>query len=76
MINFENIEVDSIENMVKSVEVNGKSFSWYFQEIIGIKHLTLGDTKKANSIFTSLSLDKDTPFDLKIRLDKLIQIAN
>ena len=26
----------------------------YFQEIIGIKHLTLGDTKKANSIFTSL----------------------
>ena len=58
------------------VEVSGKSFSWYFQEIIGIKHLTLGDTKKANSIFTSLSLDKDTPFDLKIRLDKLIQIAN
>lgn len=76
VINFENIEVDSIENMVKSVEVSGKSFSWYFQEIIGIKHLTLGDTKKANSIFTSLSLDKDTPFDLKIRLDKLIQIAN
>ena len=76
VINFENIEVDSIENMVKSVEVSVKSFSWYFQEIIGIKHLTLGDTKKANSIFTSLSLDKDTPFDLKIRLDKLIQIAN
>jgi len=76
VINFENIEVDSIENMVKSVEVSEKSFSWYFQEIIGIKHLTLGDTKKANSIFTSLSLDKDTPFDLKIRLDKLIQIAN
>jgi len=76
VINFENIEVDNIENMVKTVEVSGKLFSWYFQEIIGIKYLTLGNTKKANSIFTSLSLDKDTPFDLKIRLDKLIQIAN
>ena len=76
VINFENIEVDSIENMVRSVEVSGKLFSWYFQEIIGIKYLTLGNTIKANSIFTRLSLDKDTPFDLKIRLDKLIQIAN
>ena len=51
-------------------------FNLYFQEMIGIKYLTLGDTKKANSIFINLSLDKDTPFDLRMRLDKLIQIAN
>ena len=48
----------------------------YFQEIIGIKHLTLGDKNEAITIFTSLSLDNDIPFDLKIRLDKLIEIAN
>ena len=76
IINFENIEVDNIENMIGSIKNNNKIFDLYFQEMIGIKHLTSGDTKKANSIFTNLSLDENTPFDLRMRLDKLIQIAN
>ena len=76
IINFENIEVNNIENMIGSIKNNNKIFDLYFQEMIGIKHLTLGDTKKANSIFTNLSLDENTPFDLRMRLDKLIQIAN
>ena len=76
MINFENIEVSNIENMIGLIENNNNLFNLYFQEMIGIKHLTLGDSKKANSIFTNLSLDENTPFDLRMRLDKLIQIAN
>ena len=76
MINFENIEVNNIENMVSSIESSGKVFGSYFQEMIGIKHLTLGNNKKANSIFTNLLSDKNTSFDLRIRLDKLVQIAN
>jgi len=76
MINFENIEVSNIENLINSIEDNNNFFNLYFQEIIGIKYLTLGDDKKANSIFTKLSLDESTPFDLRMRLDKLIQIAN
>jgi hypothetical protein len=76
MINFENINVEKIENMVKSIEVGDNLFSLYFQEIIGIKYLTLSNTKKANSIFTKLSSKDDIPFDLRMRLDKLIQIAN
>ena len=76
MINFENIEVSNIENMISLIENNNSEFNLYFQEMIGIKHLTLGNTKKANSIFTNLSLDENTPFDLRMRLDKLIQIAN
>ena len=76
MIDFENVEISSIENMIGSIENNNNIFNLYFQEMIGIKHLTLGDTKKANSIFTNLSLDENTPFDLRMRLDKLIQIAN
>ena len=76
MINFENIDVINIENMIDSIESNSNVFSLYFQEIIGIKHLTLGNAKKANSIFKNLSLDENTPFDLRMRLDKLIQIAS
>jgi len=76
MINFENIDVINIENMIDSIESNSNVFNLYFQEIIGIKHLTLGNAKKANSIFTNLSLDENTPFDLRMRLDKLIQIAS
>ena len=76
MINFENIEVSNIENLISSIKNNSNVFNLYFQEMIGIKYLTLGDNKKANSIFTNLSLDENTPFDLRIRLDKLIQISN
>ena len=76
MINFENTDVNSIENMVESIGTNKKVLSLYFQEIIGIKYLTLGNFKIAKSIFTKLSLDEKTPYDLKIRLDKLIQVAS
>ena len=76
MINFENTEVAEIEAMVSSFVANKKILNLYFQEIIGIKYLTLGNFKKAESIFKDLSLDETTPFDLKMRLDKLIQIAS
>ena len=79
IINFENIEISNIENMIGSIENNSNNnnmFNSYFQEMIGIKYLTLGNNKKANSIFTNLLLDEKTPFDLRMRLDKLIQIAN
>ena len=76
MIDFENIKVSNIENMIGLIENNNNLFNLYFQEMIGIKHLTSGDAKKANSIFTNLALDENTPFDLKMRLDKLIKIAN
>ena len=62
--------------MIEAINVNKKIFNSYFQEIIGIKHLTLNNIKEAKSIFTNLSLDKNTPLDLRIRLDKLIQIAS
>ena len=74
IINFENTDVQSIEDMVKSIKV--KILVSYFQEMIGIKYLTLNNIKEANSIFTNLSLDINTPLDLRIRLDKLIQIAS
>ena len=76
MINFDNINIDDIENKIASIGVNKKILSPYFQEIIGIKYLTIGSIKKANSIFTDLLFKEGTPFDLKMRLDKLIQIAS
>ena len=76
IIYFENIDVGNIEYMIGSIENDNNEFNLYFQEMIGIEYLTLGNTKKANSIFTNLSLDENTPFDLRMRLDKLIQIAN
>jgi len=76
MINFENVNINDIENKIASIGVNKKILSPYFQEIIGIKYLTIGSIKKANSIFTDLLFKEGTPFDLKMRLDKLIQIAS
>ena len=76
MINFENININDIENKIASIGVNKKILYPYFQEIIGIKYLTIGSIKKANSIFTDLLFKEGTPFDLKMRLDKLIQIAS
>jgi hypothetical protein len=61
MINFENIDISSIEKKIVSIGVNKNTLHPYFQEIIGIKYLLLNE---------------DTPFDLKMRLDKLIQIAS
>jgi len=76
MINFENVNINDIENKIASIGVNKKILYPYFQEIIGIKYLTIGSIKKANSIFTDLLFKEGTPFDLKMRLDKLIQIAS
>ena len=76
MINFENIDISSIEKKIVSIGVNKNILHPYFQEIIGIKYLTAGNIEKANSVFTDLLLNEDTPFDLKMRLDKLIQIAS
>ena len=76
LINFDNIQVNKIKLLMQISGSSKNLLDPYFQEIIGIKHLTLGDKKEASTIFTSLSLDNDIPFDLKIRLDKLIEIAN
>tara|TARA_B100000787_G_scaffold139379_1_gene108258 strand:- start:1623 stop:2264 length:642 start_codon:yes stop_codon:yes gene_type:complete len=76
MINFDNINIKDIENKIASIDVNKKILDPYFQEIIGIKYLTVGSIKKANTIFTDLLRKDSTPFDLKMRLDKLIQIAS
>ena len=76
IINFENIQIKEIEDIANSITPNKIILRPYFQEIFGIKLLTLGNIEKANSIFTELSIDENTPFDLKVRLEKLIQIAS
>ena len=76
LINFENIQIKEIEDVKNSINTNKIILEPYFQEIFGIKLLTLGNFEKANSIFTELSLNENTPFDLKARLEKLIQIAS
>ena len=76
IINFENIQIKEIQDIANSITANKIILGPYFQEIFGIKLLTLGNIEKAKSIFTELSIDEKTPFDLKIRLEKLIQIAS
>jgi hypothetical protein len=76
IINFENIQIKEIQDIANSITANKIILRPYFQEIFGIKLLTLGNIEKANSIFTELSIDENTPFDLKVRLEKLIQIAS
>ena len=76
IINFENIQIKEIQDIASSITANKIILGPYFQEIFGIKLLTLGNIEKANSIFTELSIDENTPFDLKARLEKLIQIAS
>ena len=76
IINFENIQIKEVEDIVNSITTNKIILEPYFQEIFGIKLLTLGNIERANSIFTELSVNENTPFDLKVRLEKLIQIAS
>ena len=76
IINFENLSIGNIELMIESVGVDGNTLNPYYQEIIGIKYLTLGKIKKANAVFENLSQNENTPFDLRLRLDKLIKIAS
>ena len=75
MIDFDNINPSYIEDKVNSIKTPETILTLYFEQIIAIKHLTLGNINKANLILTSLLLNEDTPYDLRIRLDKLIQIA-
>ena len=76
MIDFDNLELGYIDEKLNSIKTPKRILAPYFQEIIGIKHLTLGNINKAKTIFNALELNENTPFDLRIRLDKLIQIAN
>jgi len=76
IINFENIQIKEVEDIVNSITTNKIILEPYFQEIFGIRLLTLGNIERANSIFTELSVNENTPFDLKVRLEKLIQIAS
>ena len=76
IINFENIQIKEIEDIANSITTNKIILEPYFQEIFGIRLLTLGNIERANSIFTELSVNENTPFDLKVRLEKLIQIAS
>jgi hypothetical protein len=76
LINFENIQINRIKTLMQISGSSKNLLDPYFRELIGIKHLTLGDKNEASAIFTNLSSDNNIPFDLKIRLDKLIEISN
>ena len=75
MINFDVLEISNIESKINTINTKERQLNPYFKELIGIKYITTGDKAKAASIFNELSSSENTPFDLKIRLEKLIQIA-
>ena len=75
MINFDELSVREIKDKIILIDKRNGQFSPYFNELIGIKHITNGDKIKALSIFNELNSLETTPFDLKTRLEKLIQIA-
>ena len=76
MINFDLLTIADMESKISIIYVNKSELSPYFKELLGIKYIIIGDKTKALSIFDELSLSENTPFDLKIRLEKLIQIAS
>ena len=76
MINFDVLDISDIESKISIINNKEGQFNPYFKELLGIKHITIGDKAKASSIFNELSSSENTPFDLKIRLEKLIQIAS
>ncbi len=75
MINFDVLDISNIESKINTINTKERQLNPYFKELIGIKYITTGDKAKAASIFNELSSSENTPFDLKIRLEKLIQIA-
>ena len=75
MINFDEMTVGEIEAKISLIDKSSRQLSPYFNELIGIKYITAGDKIKALSIFNELNSLDTTPFDLKVRLEKLIQIV-
>ncbi|MDC3144122.1 hypothetical protein OA527_03790 [Pelagibacteraceae bacterium] len=76
MINFDTLDISSIENKISIINIKERQLNPYFKELLGIKHITVGDKAKASLMFNELLSSENTPFDLKIRLEKLIQIAS
>ena len=76
MINFDALDISDIESKVSIINNNERKFKPYFKELIGIKYISIGDKSRASLIFKELSSSENTPFDLKIGLEKLIQIAS
>ena len=76
MINFDVLDINDIENKVSIINDKESQLKPYFEELLGIKYITKGNKTKASFIFDELSSSENTPFDLKVRLEKLIQIAS
>ena len=76
MINFDVLDINDIESKVSIISDKESQLKPYFEELLGIKYITIGNKSKASFIFDELSSSENTPFDLKVRLEKLIQIAS
>ncbi len=76
MINFDVLDISDIESKVSIINDKESQLKPYFEELLGIKYITKGNKTKASFIFEELSSSENTPFDLKVRLEKLIQIAS
>ena len=76
MINFDALDINDIESKVSIINDKESQLKPYFEELLGIKYITIGNKSKASFIFDELSSSENTPFDLKVRLEKLIQIAS
>ena len=75
MINFDLLDISEIESKISTINIKERQLNPYFRELLGIKYITINNKARASSIFNELSSSENTPFDLKIRLEKLIQIA-
>ena len=75
MINFDVLDITEIESKISKINIKERQLNPYFRELLGIKYITINNKARASSIFNELSSSENTPFDLKIRLEKLIQIA-
>ena len=76
MINFDELDISDIESKINIINDKESQLKPYFEELLGIKYITIGNKSKASFIFDELSSSENTPFDLKVRLEKLIQIAS
>tara|TARA_B110000483_G_C18168334_1_gene532282 strand:- start:601 stop:1245 length:645 start_codon:yes stop_codon:yes gene_type:complete len=75
LISLDSSTIEELKLELASLPIINKKFEPYFQEIFAIKYLLLNQNDKANIIFKDLMLDNSTPFDLKIRLEKLLLIS-
>ena len=76
MINFDDMTVSDIENKTKIIDNKDSELNPYYKELLGIKYIAIDDKNSALLIFNELSSLESTPLDLKIRLEKLIEIAS